>query len=403
MWRVGASPRSQARSTWTSTAIPWRAAVRSARLSIAAATPYSSSAAGRSSTISVRRLAISSDHVLDRGLDRRAQLLLAAAQRRREPDAQAGEALERLVVQLARPAPALLLGGLDALPQPLLLDRLAGGDRGRGAGRERAEQALVLVVEAGLVAEVVEGGEHADGAAAERERDQQRGVGLEAEQPQRAVQRRAGVGEPLGALGAQHLARDGALDRHPLVVDARGQLARRRPRTRARRPARARSPACARPTSARARLTISSRMRSRSVSPPSAWAIATVVSRLRTARSRSSRRLLDRRVEPRVVDRDRGPVGEDHDRLLVGVGERAAARPSRSGRGCPRPRRGSSPGRRGTSPSAGARRGTRTSAGARPRCSSRSGRGSSISRPRIPRPRGRSPIAAVRGLVDARP
>ena len=86
--------------------------------------------------------------VLDGGLDRRAQLLLAAAPGRRQPDAQAGEALQRLVVQLAGPAPALLLGGLDALAQPLLLDRLAGGHRRRRAGRERAEEALVLAVEA---------------------------------------------------------------------------------------------------------------------------------------------------------------------------------------------------------------------------------------------------------------
>ena len=34
---------------------------------------------------------------------------------------------------------------------------------------------------------------------------------------------------------------------------------------------------------------------------------------------------LDGRVEPRVVYRDRGPVGEDDDGLLVGVGERHAA------------------------------------------------------------------------------
>ena len=199
--------------------------MRSARLSIAAATPYSSSAAGRSSTISVRRLAISSATFST--VDSTAARSSCSLPRRaaESPTRSAGEALQRLVVQLARPAPALLLGGLDALAQPLLLDRLAGRDRGRRAGRERAEEALVLVVEAGLVAEVVEGGEHADGAAAERERDQQRGVGLEAEQPQRAVQRRAGVGEPLGALRAQHPARDRPLDRHPLVVDAGGQLA----------------------------------------------------------------------------------------------------------------------------------------------------------------------------------
>ena len=239
MCRAGASPRSQARSTWTSTAIPWRAAVRSRE---------ALDRRGDAVLVERRRPQLDDQRaqvgdllhdVLDRGLDRRAQLLLAAAQRRREPDAQRGQALQRLVVQLARPAPALLLGGLDALAQPLRLDRLAGRHRGGRAGRERAEQALVLVAEAGLVAEVVEGGEHAHGTAAERERDQQRGVRLEGQQPQGAVQRGPGVGDPLGALRAQHAARDRPLDRHPLVVDAGAGARRPRPRTRAGRPPRA--------------------------------------------------------------------------------------------------------------------------------------------------------------------
>ena len=181
-----------------------------------------------------------------------------------------------------------MLGGLDVFAQPLLLDRLAGRHSRRRAGRERAEQALVFAVEAGFVAEVVEGGEHADGAAVKRERNEQRGVGLEAEQLLRHVQRRAGVGEPLGALRSQHLAGDGAFDRHLLAVGARGERAGA---------AGAQVLTCSSritsvraPTSARARVTISSRMRLRFVSPPSACAIATAVSSARTVRSRSSRR-----------------------------------------------------------------------------------------------------------------
>ena len=177
--------------------------------------------------------------VLDGSLDRRAQLPLAAASGCGETDAQAGEALQRLVMQLAGPAPSLLLGGLNALAQPLLLDRLAGGHSRRRAGRERAEEALVLAIEAGFVAEMVEGGEYADGAAAEGERHQERGVGLEAEQLLRDVQRRARVHEPLGALRPQHLSRDRALDRHLLAVGARAAARRRRPRTQAARPPRA--------------------------------------------------------------------------------------------------------------------------------------------------------------------
>ena len=80
------------------------------------------------------------------------------------------------------------------------------------------------------------------------------------------------------------------------------------------------------PTSARPRLTISSSTRSRSVSPPIARAIAVVASSRRTDASSSSRRVSEALVEPRVLDRDPRPLGEDHDRLLVGGGELLAAR-----------------------------------------------------------------------------
>ena len=77
-------------------------------------------------------------------------------------------------------------------------------------------------------------------------------------------------------------------------------------------------------TRARPRLTSSSRMRSRSVSPPTARAIDDVVSSAETARSSSSRRDGDAAVQASVLDRDRRPVGQDDERLLVGLVEVAA-------------------------------------------------------------------------------
>ena len=174
------------------------------------------------------------------------------------------------------------------------------------------------------VAEVVEGGEHADRAAAERERHQQRGVRLEAEQPQRAVQRGAGVGEPLGALRAQHLPRDGALDRHVLVVHAGRELAgpgREHELVLLREHDHERAGADQRPRPLDDQLEDAVEVR-----------LPAEGLRDRHRRVEAADRALelvaaalDGRVEPRVVDRDRGPVGEDDDRLLVGVGERDPA------------------------------------------------------------------------------
>ena len=262
--------------------------------------------------------------VLNGGLDRRAQLLLTAAPRRGEPDAQAGKALQRLVVQLAGPAPALLLGGLNALAQPLLLDRLAGGHCRRGAGRERAEEAFVFAIEARIVAEMVKGGEDADRAAAERERHQQRGVGLEAEQLLRDVQRRARVRQPLGALRPQHLPRDRALDRHVLAVGARRELAgagrvhelllvleHDHERAGADEGPRPRDDQLE--DAVEVRLS-AERLRDRHCGVERAHGSLEVIAAA-----------LDGRVQPRVVDRDRGPVGEDHRGLLISRGERLAA------------------------------------------------------------------------------
>ena len=78
------------------------------------------------------------------------------ARRRGEPDPQRREALEGLVVQLARPPLALTLGRGQALTLALGRDRLRGRHRGGGARRERLQQPLVLGGEARPVLEAVE-------------------------------------------------------------------------------------------------------------------------------------------------------------------------------------------------------------------------------------------------------
>jgi hypothetical protein len=87
----------------------------------------------------------------------------------------AGEALQRLVVQLAGPAAALALGRSDGFPGAVFGDRLRGGDRGGGAGGEGEQHALVFVAEAGVATERIERDEHAQGAAAKEEGCEQRG------------------------------------------------------------------------------------------------------------------------------------------------------------------------------------------------------------------------------------
>jgi hypothetical protein len=68
-----------------------------------------------------------------RVVDRLRELLgRARTTRRRQEHAQADESLKRLVVQLASPAPACLLGGLDAVAKPLVRHGLG---RREGCGR----------------------------------------------------------------------------------------------------------------------------------------------------------------------------------------------------------------------------------------------------------------------------
>ena len=101
-----------------------------------------------------------------------------------------------------------------------------------------------------------------------------------------------------------------------------------------------------------------------------------------------------------VLDRHGRLRREQRDDLLVLVGEASRRAASRRGRGSRTRRRASSPARRGSCASAGGSAGTRPQRGSRMRSSRRSGRASSIRTPRMPRPRGRSPIAARSASSD---
>ena len=126
---------------------------RATSASSAGLAPSSSSAAGRSSVISERRSPIAVVICSSAPSIALADALrVAAAARAGEQHPQPGELLQRLVVQLARPARALGLGGLDPAPQRLLARVLGGRHGGRGARRERLQQPLVLLVERAVVA-----------------------------------------------------------------------------------------------------------------------------------------------------------------------------------------------------------------------------------------------------------
>jgi hypothetical protein len=126
-----------------------------------------------------RRLSISARHVVGGAGDGFAQDLgVAAAARAPEQHVEAAERLQRLVVQLARPAPALGLGCLQRMAQPLGLDGPGGRDGGRGARGERAHHLLVVVGEALLPRHPVERGQDAEGAPSVDERHQQRDRGI---------------------------------------------------------------------------------------------------------------------------------------------------------------------------------------------------------------------------------
>ncbi len=171
------------------------------------------------------------------------------ARRRGEPDAQRREALEGLVVQLARPPLALPLGRGQALALALGGDRLRGRDRGGGARRKRLQQPFVLGGEAGPVLEAVEREQRAVAATLEEQRDHQPALGVDSQRAG-AVLVEAGAVELVvqaqRAPCAQRLARDRVLHRDSLADQLRGAALPRRRRQVAPRDRTARSAARAR-------------------------------------------------------------------------------------------------------------------------------------------------------------
>ena len=109
------APLFVARSTLSSTSSPCRRA-RSARSSTAAWSPRSSSATGRRSVISARRLSISACSLVD-GVAHQlgCGLRVAAAKLRRDSHPQRREVLQGFVVQLTGPTTTLLLGRAEPL------------------------------------------------------------------------------------------------------------------------------------------------------------------------------------------------------------------------------------------------------------------------------------------------
>ena len=237
---------------------------------------------------------------------------IATAQHRGQGHAQPAERLERLVVQLPGPAATLGVGGGDRATQPVRLDAAVRRPR-CAAGSEGAQQLLVLGGERRGLGPAVERREHAQPRPAVEHRDQQR---------------RARVGTPRpparSSAGRRHRRSAPAdLLEHP--PDGRVATGIRRPwappQSRARRhdelsPSRSMISTVRASTRARPRLTISSRMRSRSDSPLTASRYP-VSPRASAPLARAARGALAALVEPGVLDRRRRPLGEDHRGLLV--------------------------------------------------------------------------------------
>ena len=183
-------------------------------------------------------------------------------------------------MQLARPPRAGLIGGLDAQAQPGGGHRARGGDRGGGAGRDRHQQLLVLLLELAL-AGAVDAGQHAQRLAPEDQRNEDRGLGV-----RRELLELGRVRFGADAPGASAT----AAPRRPASRSAAGAAASPSA-SRCRSPPRARLPRAGTSTSVRAATIsrpwarISDSTRSSSVSPPTARAISANASSRSTLRA----------------------------------------------------------------------------------------------------------------------
>ena len=178
--------------------------------------------------MSARRFADLLGDLIDGGFQRPVELLdIVAAARGGQQHAETAESLERLIVELARPPPALLLGGPQGPPQTVLLHRLGGRDRGRRARGGGEQQTLVIGAELGATL-AVERLDHTEAHAAEQERHEHPGLRLDTEVAEREPQRVADITDPLGASGADDASRDRAGPRDPAADDPARDLPRGR-------------------------------------------------------------------------------------------------------------------------------------------------------------------------------
>ena len=243
------------------------------------------------------------------------------AARRGQDQLQTGQVLQRLVVQFTRPASAFNFRRLDTTARAILSHIATGGYGGCAAAGERVQQPL----------SITENRSHLPpDRVRQASRPPSRGTpAARAAPPAHRFPRRPSRCHPARQPDAP-------------PVDARARplpalLARPRPDARATAPTRrqphrwsnarriqVRGTSSGAPTSARPRLTISSRIRSRWVSSPTARATASAASKPATARWSSSRLLGRIPVHACVFDGKAGPFGEHDQRLLVLRGELAS-------------------------------------------------------------------------------
>ena len=129
-------------------------------------------------------------------------------------------------MELARPAAALLLGGVRGLwrrRSSATLWVLATAVAALAA--KLSQQLLVVAGEPAFGAEVVVGSHHPGDAPAERERNQERRAGLEAEPVERQAQGGAGVADALADPAAGHFTGHAADERDPRLADVTRCLA----------------------------------------------------------------------------------------------------------------------------------------------------------------------------------
>ena len=177
--------------------IPLRSAVSVVSRSSAGPRPKSSSAGGRSSTVSRRT---SSSARADELADPRDRLRADLRLERLQPEQDRGERLPGLVVQLAREPLALELLPLEQRLHGLAADALRELERDRGAVREGLRDAHVGVREARVGAALVVGDDDADRPAVRDQRHVERRGRLD--QPRRGLVDLGVVDQRVDALGA---------------------------------------------------------------------------------------------------------------------------------------------------------------------------------------------------------